>query len=161
MDWNKLALLGQCHNNTFHISLLKLLSHAPYWNYCLCFYCQCELYIAKCKKNVKNGFTILCSFRPYSNSEVKHIVCSVNTSLINNDLFHLMSAYCYDRVTHVCITTHTNEVSMEFPLSYFLIIKLVKKNCKFYCRINLDYCWHRDHWNNKCSMHSRLFISAA
>ena len=88
MDWNKLALLGQCHNNTFHISLLKLLSHAPYWNYCLCFYCQCELYIAKCKKNVKNLFTISGIEINFFNHK-QNIACSFKSYKQNSALFKL------------------------------------------------------------------------
>ena len=115
-------------NNTFHISLIKLLSHAPYQNYYLCFCCQCELYISKCKKNVKNWFTILCKIMHIMldfNSEVINIVCSVNTSLIKNDLFHQTSAYFYIMtVSHVYALLHI-PIRYQWDFRYlFLIIKL-------------------------------------
>jgi len=50
-----------------------------------------ELYITKYKKNVKNWYTVLWKimyFKLYFNSQLINTVCSVNASLINNDLFH-------------------------------------------------------------------------
>ena len=45
----------------------------------------------------KNWFTMLCKimhFTLHLHSLVMNNVCSVNTSLIDNDLFHLVSEYC-------------------------------------------------------------------
>jgi hypothetical protein len=43
-------------------------------------------------------------------------------SIVQNNTFSQL--LFNDRVSHLCITTHTNEVSMGFPLSVLFIITL-------------------------------------
>ena len=56
-----------------------------------------ELYTFEHSLKLVHNVVFLCktnAFMLHFYSQVINIVCSVNTSLINNDLFHLVSVYC-------------------------------------------------------------------